>query len=61
MILIPLLDSKDMRCEKSMKSKTAYEQKKTDNKTKKDLVRSYIDEKKFDKKYEQRIRFHLKK
>lgn len=45
MILIPLLDSKDMRCEKSMKSKTAYEQKKTDNKTKKDLVRSYIDEK----------------
>lgn len=46
MILIPLLDSKDMRCEKSMKSKTAYEQKKTDNKTKKDLVRSYIDEKK---------------
>lgn len=25
MILIPLLDSKDMRCEKSMKSKTAYE------------------------------------
>lgn len=46
MILIPLLDSKDMRCEKSMKSKTAYEQKKNiDNKTKKDLVRSYIDEK----------------
>lgn len=45
MILIPLLDSKDMRCEKSMKSKTAYEQKKTDNKTKKDLVRSYIVEK----------------
>lgn len=47
MILIPLLDRKDMRCEKSMKSKTAYEQKKNiDNKTKKDLVRSYIDEKK---------------
>lgn len=45
MILIALLDRKDMRCEKSMKSKTAYEQKKTDNKTKKDLVRSYIDEK----------------
>lgn len=46
MILIPLLDSKDMRCEKSMKSKTAYEQKKNiDNKTKKDLVRSYTDEK----------------
>lgn len=47
MILIPLLDRKDMRCEKSMKSKTAYEQKKNiDNKTKKDLVRSYIDGKK---------------
>lgn len=46
MILIPLLDSKDMRCEKSMKSKTAYEQKKTlIIKQKKDLVRSYIDEK----------------
>lgn len=35
-------------------------EKNIDNKTKKDLVRSYIDEKKIDK-YEQRIRFHLKK
>lgn len=36
-------------------------EKNIDNKTKKDLVRSYIGEKKIDKKYEQRIRFHLKK
>lgn len=45
MILIFFLDRKDMRCEKFMKLKMVYEQKKIDNKIKKDFVCFYIDEK----------------
>lgn len=61
MILIPLLQQRyEMWKIHEIKNGIRIE-KNIDNKTKKDLVRSYIDEKKIDKKYEQRIRFHLKK